>query len=178
MEKWHDIEDFEGLYQVSSYGRIKRIEHWKLQETNRTNKHTEYRQLKEKILSTNGKDRYASVTLCKGKIRKSVLVHRLVAKAFLPNLQNLPEINHKDCNTRNNHVDNLEWCDRKYNINYADRTKKAMEKIQKKVQCIESGVIYDSVTKASLETNLQKSKISLVCNGKRKTTGGLHWQFI
>lgn len=62
------------------------------------------------------------------------MVHRLVAQTFLPNPCELPEINHKDCCGSNNAVDNLEWCDRKYNINYADRTAKAAEACEKKVE--------------------------------------------
>lgn len=65
--------------------------------------------------------------------RKSYILHRLVAKAFLPNPNNYPVINHKDENTHNNRVDNLEWCTQKYNINYGTRTQKAKEKQARKV---------------------------------------------
>lgn len=54
----------------------------------------------------------------KGK-RKTLLLHRLIAKTFIPNPNNYPEINHKDYNRSNNSVDNLEWCDRDYNNKYS-----------------------------------------------------------
>lgn len=136
--------------------------------------------LPEKIMRLNnsgGGRAYCAVSLSKGKKAKTYLVHRLVAQTFIPNPDNLPEINHKDCDGHNNRIDNLEWCDRAHNINYADRTLKAMKASEKKIICIETGVIYESGTKAAKALGLQKSKISLCCNGKRKTTGGLHWRF-
>ena len=63
----------------------------------------------------------------------SIRVHRLVAEAFIPNPLNLKEINHKDENKENNTIDNLEWCDRKYNCNYGTTKQKIREKIIKKV---------------------------------------------
>lgn len=104
-------------------------------------------------------------------------VHRLVASAFIPNPQKFPEVNHKDCNGHNNKVENLEWCDRKYNINYGNRTELAAKACEKKVICVETGIVYDSGTKAAEKLGLQKSKICLACQGKRKTTGGFHWEY-
>ena len=104
MEKeiWKDIDGYEGLYQVSNLGRVKSLHH-----------------NKEKILkgSYNSKG-YYFVKLCKNGISKSIFVHRLVAQEFIPNPDNLPIVNHKDENPRNNNVDNLEWCTQKYNANY------------------------------------------------------------
>ena len=104
MEEWRDIEGYEGLYQISSLGRVKSFP----RPTTPGG-----------ILKTiKRKDGYCSIKLSKnGKVKK-VLVHRLVAKAFIPNTNNLPIINHKDENPLNNNVDNLEWCDNKYNGNY------------------------------------------------------------
>lgn len=101
-------------------------------------------------------------------------IHRLVAKAYLPNPNNLPMVNHKDENKQNNSLDNLEWCDSKYNNNYgiAFNTKK------KKVKCIETNIIYESTSEAARKTGLNQQNISAVCNHKRQTTGGYHWQFI
>jgi hypothetical protein len=176
-EEWRDIEGYEGLYAVSSLGRIKRLAHWKNQRTDRASKYCNYKMLDEKIMSPSIAGPYTCVQLSRDRGIKTFTVHRLVAKAFIPNPNSLPEVNHKDCDGHNNSADNLEWCDRKYNINYANRTEKAMKAIEKKVQCIETGKVYDSGAKAAEALGLQKSKISLVCNGKRKTTGGFHWCF-
>lgn len=113
QEIWKDIKGFEGLYQVSNFGRVKSIRHLK----------TSYcgAMRKNHILATQDKGdfRYKLVTLrVKGKSR-SVGVHRLVAEAFLPNPQNLPVINHRDENPSNNHVDNLEWCTQRKNVLYS-----------------------------------------------------------
>ena len=177
MEKWKEVVGYEGIYMVSSMGRVKRLEHWKNQRTNRSYKHYNYRKLPEKILSASKGDRYNSIQLSKDRVVKTFLVHRIVAEAFLPNPHNLPEVNHKDCDGHNNTIENLEWCDRVYNINYRDRTEKAAKACYKKVKCLDTGVIYNSGKDAALANNLSTSKISAVCHGKRQTTGGLHWCF-
>ena len=177
MEIWRDIEGYEGLYQVSSLGRVKRLAHWKNQRTNRSDKYYEYRQLKEKVLSPSVAGPYSSVQLSKDNNIKTYSVHRLVAKAFIPNPESLPEVNHKDCDGHNNNVDNLEWCSREYNLRYADRIRKAAKACEKKVMCVETGEIYESGSKAAFADGLHKSKISQVCNGARETTGGYHWCF-
>ena len=178
METWREIAGYEGLYAISSLGRIKRLEHWKNQKTARSDKYYQYKKLSEKILRPYSNGRYETIDLSKDNVVTTYLVHRLVAINFIDNPNNLPEVNHKDCNGLNNRADNLEWCDRTYNINYADRTLKAAKAIEKKVLCVETGVVYDSGTKAANALGLLKSKISQVCNGKRATTGGLHWRFV
>lgn len=115
MEQWKDIKGFEGLYQVSNEGRVKSLGNDKSR--------------KEKILKgrNNGKG-YLVVCLWKDGKRVWKLIHRLVAETFLPNPNNYKEVNHKDECKTNNSVDNLEWCDRSYNINYGTRNQKVAEK--------------------------------------------------
>lgn len=113
MEIWKDIKDYEGLYQVSNYGKIKSL----------SRKVNDYRGgivKKEKLLTPtdNGKG-YQIIGLCKNNHRKNHYIHRLVADAFLENPNNYPQVNHKDYNTKNNCVDNLEWITTKDNIIYS-----------------------------------------------------------
>lgn len=122
MESWKDIEGYEGVYQVSNEGRVRSLGNNKKR--------------KEKTLKPQC-DRlgYLTVLLYKGK-PKRLLIHRLVAKAFLPNQNDYPIINHKDENKENNFVfinedgsvdsekSNLEWCTSKYNCNYGTRNNK------------------------------------------------------
>ena len=112
-EIWKPVVGYEGLYEVSSYGRVRSLDKYVKYSNGRINLH------KGRILSP-GKDTngYLQVILtCNGK-HKSIKVHRLIAQAFIPNPDNLPEVNHLDEDKTNNSVDNLEWCDRNYNLNY------------------------------------------------------------
>lgn len=98
MEEWKDITGYEGLYQVSNLGRVRRS---------------------GKILKGGYNNKgYHTINLCKNGISKSFFVHRLVAIAFIPNPNNFPIVNHKDENPKNNCVDNLEWCTKSYNATY------------------------------------------------------------
>lgn len=178
MEKWKDISGYEGRYQVSSFGRVKSLSRWNDGNYRRRSKYFGYKMLPEKVLSQAVSGRYARVTLCKDGKKVSKSVHRLVAEAFIPNPGNLPEVNHKDCDRYNNRLENLEWCDRNYNVNYGDRTKLAAEACEKKVKCVETGVVYASLTKAAAELNIHKSKICQACRGERLTTGGFHWEYV
>lgn len=111
-EIWKPVVGYEGLYEVSSYGRVRSLDRY-----DRMNRFCEGRILK---LCANRLG-YLKAGLCSNDKKKQYLVHRLVAEAFIPNPNNLPIINHKDENPSNNNVDNLEWCTAKYNSNYGTR---------------------------------------------------------
>ena len=109
MEIWKDILDYEGLYQVSNFGRIKSLERTNCNGKGNYHRNERIRkQHKQKGVKCN-KTYYWFVTLSKNSKLTRYPVHRLVAKAFIENPQNKPYVNHKDGNGLNNNVDNLEW---------------------------------------------------------------------
>lgn len=134
----------------------------------------------ERILQQ-GKQRtgYNYVNLSKDNKAHTKRVHRLVAEAFIPNPDNLSEVNHKDENKSNNNVSNLEWCTRKYNLNYGARIKKFSMTRGKTVRCVETEHIYFSAREASRQTGIHQSSISKCCNKEYgfKTAGGYHWEY-
>lgn len=119
MEEWKDIPN-SLYYQVSSEGRIKRLAHQKWTEMNQS-----YSFFKEKILkpSNDNSKGYWRIKIWYYKTSTRMeSVHRLVAQAFIPNPDNLPQVNHKDGNKDNNHKDNLEWCTNLDNMLHAMST--------------------------------------------------------
>ena len=113
------------------------------------------------------------VGLCTEGKRKCCYIHRLVAEAFIPNPNNYPQVNHKDEDKTNNCVNNLEWCDAKYNINYGTR----IERISKPVYCVELNRTFNGAAQAARELGINHSNIIGCCKGKRKTTGAYHFRY-
>lgn len=151
QEVWKDIKGYEGLYQISNTGKVKGLKRNKVLKL---------------ILQRSG---YYYVDLQ----RKRRLVHRLVAEAFIDNPDNLPEVNHKDEDKVNNSVENLEWCDSKYNANYGTRNKRR----GKPIQCIETGVIYWGAREMERQIGIKHNSIAkAIKNGTR--AGGYHWQYV
>ena len=173
-EIWKDIPEYEGLYQVSNYGRVRRI----LFVNNIVTKP------KIKILSLCvDKKGYLRVCLNKNGKRKNMQVHRIVALAFISNPDNLPEVNHKDENPKNNCVENLEWCTHLYNMNYGNIRQKIRNKIiLKKVNQydLDGNFIktWDSVLEIKKILNISKQCISYCCLGKTNSAGGYRWEYI
>lgn len=127
-EIWVDVPNYEGLYQISNFGNVKSLSRY-------VGTSSGYRKTKERLLKPSVSETgYYRVCFRKDCSNKRFLVHRLVAIAFIPNPHNLPQINHKDENPSNNTVDNLEWCDAKYNNNYGGRIKKAAAATSKPVK--------------------------------------------
>ena len=118
IEEWRPVVGYEGLYEVSNIGRVRSLDRYV------KGKGKSYFLHKGRVLSPGIKtEGYLIVRLQ----RRMFYVHRLVTEAFLPNPDNLPEVNHKDEDKLNNRVDNLEWCTVKYNNNYGTRTIRAKE---------------------------------------------------
>lgn len=164
-EIWKPIEDFKNKYEISNLGRI--------------------RNKKNKILkpSDNGHG-YLKINLRKNNKTYNNYVHRLVALAFIPNLNNLPEINHINENTYDNNVNNLEWCSSKYNANYGNRNKKCQYKKQllygKKVKQYDLEGKYITTMYMFEAIKLKKvyyASLIRCCKGIYKTCGGYIWKY-
>ena len=121
MEEWKNVIGYEGLYEVSNTGQVRSLDRYVKYSNGRIHLH------KGKVLSpVKDKDGYLAVFLsCNGK-QKTIRIHRLVAQVFIENPDNLPEVNHLDEDKTNNRVDNLEFCDHKYNVNYGHRIENAI----------------------------------------------------
>jgi hypothetical protein len=128
----------------------------------------------------NSKTCYRGVTLCKDGVQYKKAVHRLVAEAFIPNPGNLPEINHIDEDKQNNRVDNLEWCDRKYNNTYGTaKIRAAVTQGKPVLQLDTQGNIingWPSMGLAACFTGASEGGISACCRGEMKTSGGYGWR--
>lgn len=163
-EIWKEIEGYPS-YMVSNMGRVKSLNY--------------RRSGKEGIMSPrisgNG---HLKVTLRNIDGLKDYLVHRLVAQAFIPNPNNLSELNHKDEEKTNNCIDNLEWCDRRYNVNYGNNAPKII--LSKPIiQYSLDGYmlkVWDSISDAQKEVPKTR-KIGDCCQGKRNKAGGYVWKY-
>lgn len=178
QEIWKDVVGYEGLYQVSNIGRVRSINF----------KGSGCTRIRKQDISNNG---YARVDLWKDRNGKHFLVHRLVASAFIPNDNNLPEVNHKNECQLDNRVENLEWCDRRYNLCYGTRVRKVLDaykrigfsKAEKAVlQFTKQGELvaeYISASEASRKTGISQGHISSCCLGRkgRRSIGGYIWKY-
>lgn len=188
-EIWKDIEGYEGLYQVSNQGRVKSL----AREIIRNRGGTIYTLIqKERILRYSDNTRgYLVVDLIKEGRQMKHYIHRLVAKTFLPNPNNMPEVNHKDEDKLNNCVDNLEWCSSSYNLKYGTRGKRiSASKISShrcggrsvKQMTLDGKEIarYDSVHFAEKATGINEASIYKVCKGTYDvvTAGGYRWSYV
>ena len=167
MEQWRDIEGYEGLYQVSNEGRVKALGRTIVYKNGHKYKYDEH--LMRIIVDQEG---YCYVGLNAGGKQKRFRVHRLVANAFIPNPDNLPEINHKNECTTDNSVENIEWCDHTYNINFGTRNKRVGKQYEKKVYqySIDGELlrVFDSLTDAANFNGCDIANISTGCRDVKK----------
>lgn len=161
QEEWKDIEGYEGLYKVSSFGRIKSL----------------YGGEERIMKQANHGHGYLMCALTKNGKLKSFTVHRLVAKAFIPNPSNLPQVNHIDENKENNRVDNLEWCDGKYNYFYGNHVAQFCKKIAQ--YDLDGNFIQSFQSAKEVERTLgfAQQNISSCCRGKLEKAYGYKWKF-
>lgn len=112
IEIWKDIKGYEGLYQVSNLGRVKSLSKTVRSAIQKCGTRTTVDKIVRQAKISSG---YYRVGLSNNKVHKGYLVHRLMAIAFIPNPDNLEQVNHKDGNKLNNSLDNLEWVTRSEN---------------------------------------------------------------
>lgn len=170
MEQWRDIAGYEGLYQVSDHGRVKRVDRGNILVPCRTT------------------DGYLRVKLCRHGVQCSICVHRLVAAAFIQNQDNKPEVNHIDGNKTNNRADNIEWVTHHENVLHACRTglrdreeyrRTAIANGKKASRAIirSDGVVFDSMSEAARAIGKTQTAVFNVCKGIRKTAGGYGFKY-
>lgn len=156
-EVWKEIPGLPGYYQVSDKGRVATLKHgFRIYRPEKTK--TGYYQVKIE--------------------RKRYKIHRLVALAFIPNPDGLPQINHKNEIKTDNRADNLEWCTGKYNVNYGTAIERRSKKRGKPVLCIETGNVFESCKAAGREMNLDFSHISKCCRGVLSHHKNFHFEFV
>lgn len=173
-ELWRDIQGYEGLYQVSNYGRVRRLK--------RTITYADGTRhvLPARILNYfQDKYGYKRVDLLKDGTKKHYLIHRLVATAFIPNPINFPQVNHRDENPENNKLSNLEWCTIKYNNNYGNhnlREEKPIKQLSTEGKLIK---VWQSAKSAS-KAGFSASCIYRCCNHNPwyKTHKGYRWEYV
>ena len=169
MEVWKPIKDYEQLYEISNLGNVKSLK--------RSSKNG--RNSKERILCPlKSKEGYLTIVLFKDKSKKRIYIHRLVAMAFIPNLNNLPQVNHINGDKTDNRACNLEWVTNSENQTHAIRN--GLKKIRQVNQYdIKGNFIqqFCSVKCASESLDIPSSYIrSCLCNS-RKSAGGYIWRY-
>ena len=184
MEEWKDIKGYEGLYMVSNLGNVK-----SLGNGNSRNKNNCKERIRKPTKNGSG---YLQVQLYKDGIRKMHLVHRLVACAFIPNPQGLPEVNHLSEDKTDCRAENLEWCSHGYNQNYGTRNIRAGKSVSKANtnnpkrskaliatnKVTRQTIEFPSAMEAERQLGINHSNIARCCNGNGyKSVGGYVWQY-
>ena len=170
-EIWKDIPHYEGLYQVSNLGRVKALPRIRENHT-----HGVWIQPEQIMATRLNEDGYECVSLTqKNSKRKTERIHRLVALAFIPNPDNLPEVNHINCIRDDNRVENLEWISRKDNCAY---TSKCGNKSNKHIKCIETNQIFKTSTEVSKVNGGDTGNIRKAARNQKYSVNGFHYIYI
>lgn len=156
MEIWKEIDGHDG-YSVSNEGRVRR-------DCDGT--------IKQLTPDTKG---YLMTGFGTVPNQKLELVHRLVAKAFIPAEEGKPFVNHKNGNPADNRVENLEWCTPRENSLHCSRILKKSN--GKPVKCVETGEVFASQKEASESLGLDRNVVNQCLQGRSKTAGGFHWEY-
>lgn len=180
-EEWRDVVGYEGLYKISSSGRV--LSKW-----------GGWKERTPQML----KSGYLCFDFYKNTQKERICIHRAVAEAFIPNKENKPQVNHLDGVKTNNQVNNLEWCNHSENIKHAykkglckpnlDNLKRGWFSTKKQrygsknhkskvVVCIETGTEFESARQATILLGLSGNAVAYCCNGRNNTAGNLHWKY-
>lgn len=175
MEK--EINGFDG-YSVDEFGNVFSSERKIVKIYKKAGKIVVASKKRKKLAPVDNGLGYKMVTLTKNGRHLQKYIHRLVAEAFIENPLGLREVNHIDGDKSNNSVSNLEWITHRDNIMHCLKTIGRKTRKGKKVICIETGKIYDSMKDAAKANNIKAVGISHCVCGHAKTTGGLHWKLV
>lgn len=175
VEEWRPVKGYEGLYEVSNKGVVRSLD--------RTINNHPY---PGKVLAIKYLKGYAAVHLCDYQHRvKHKTIHRIVAEAFIPNTENLPEVNHKDENPKNNSVENLEWCTTLYNVRYgtgierrSSCKRKPIAKYTKSGEFVSSYISVTDASKSLCKGRKGTALISTAARGLRQSAYGYIWRYV
>lgn len=175
--EWRPVKGYEGLYEVSNKGQVRSLPRTVPIFTKGVRSKT-FRP--GKVLHPQKTHlNYQQVVLSKDNKQRHKQVHRLVAEAFIPNPNNLPQVNHIDECPGNNRVENLEWCSAKYNGSYGTRPSKFMRKVVQYTLQGEKVATYRSLAEAAAAVGCSYTQISHCCagTGSDKTAKGFVWKY-
>ncbi|WP_406539117.1 NUMOD4 domain-containing protein [Fibrobacter sp.] len=180
FEVWKDITGYEGKYQVSTYGRVRSLDHYG------SNGQTIVLYKGKVLKPCMGSEGYHHVYFYDGTKVHSNLIHRLVANAFIPNFNKKREVNHIDEDKLNNNVSNLEWLSPNENANFGTRNTRAIETkkkngLLKKVYMLDTDgnflANFESIENAAKYVGGYRTNIWACCNNKAKTAYGYRWRY-
>jgi hypothetical protein len=175
-EEWRDVLGFEGLYIVSSFGRVAALKN----STHSAHLMNLTKMHRKKIT-------YINLSLRKNNVRIHRLVHRMVAEAFIPNPNNYPNIDHIDCDGTNNRVTNLRWCTQSMNNHNvisikrgSDAHKNKIMPFRKPIVQLLNGILvrkFDSLSEVDM-CGFSHSCVVKVCQGKLSQHKGYQWMYL
>lgn len=184
-EIWKPIKGYEGIYEISNYGRVKRLARsYTCRQWQGGTSHYRLKEMYIKARISNvGYERVGLYKRVNGKLSASYKsVHRLVAEHFIDNPNHYPCVNHLDCNRLNNKVDNLEWCTASHNNRYSYVMGTRIPPHMKQIAQLDlkGNVIakWDSIAEASRRCGIVKANIGKVLHGERSQAGGFRWAFV